>query len=72
MNVYCPTMADEVLAAMREQHAAILALAHQFYDDIRRAKANGYAFSELEQHTGLSRGSLQRIVAGENPHIRVK
>ncbi|SKU47159.1 Uncharacterised protein [Mycobacteroides abscessus subsp. abscessus] len=65
-------MADEVLAAMGEQHAAILALARKFYDDIRDAKANGYAYSELERSTGLSRGSLQRIVAGENPHIRIK
>lgn len=71
--MYSPGMATDVTlesitASVRTVEAAIVEL----YDSIRAAKAQGYAYNELEKATGFPRGTLQNIAAGRNPRFTIE
>ena len=56
---------DEIRQLRMQTDDAILNL----YDAIRAAKQQGYSYSELETVTGFPRGTMQAIIAGQNPRI---
>lgn len=65
------TAPDAVLNGIGEQRRTATAAVVKFYDAIREAKNCGYSYSELDGSTGLSRGTIQNIVAGKNPRFTV-
>lgn len=39
------------------------------YEEIRLLNRSGYGYTRLEEATQITRNTLQRIVAGENPRL---
>jgi hypothetical protein len=59
-------LAEAAAAAIEEAQQAL----DMLYEAIREARTDGYSFTEIERASGLARGTLQKIIAGDNPPIR--
>ena len=61
------------LIALLENHAqAAQTAADQLYDTIVYARAHGYTYREIQDATGLSAGSIQKIANGQSPQLTVR
>lgn len=72
MNVYSPVMADATLDDITAQARAIEQAIIRLYETIRAAKDRDYSYNELQAATGFPRGTMQNIVAGQNPRYSVE
>lgn len=61
------TLADLRLKRMRATDAVI-----ELYEAVREAKARDYGYREIETYTGFPRGTIQNIIAGNNPRLTIE
>lgn len=72
-NVSLPSgVTDPVLVGINERINQIILDLISLYALIKYAKENGYSYNELEITTGMPRGTIQNIAAGQAPKFEVR